>query len=199
MFTQLDYQSKIPSPNNVQPNFMAVIALTVQGCVDSQSLLDQFSSLFDIDVAVGDQLDKIAVWVGGNRSLPEALPPSGITELNDTEFRLLLFALIAANYWDGTVPGIYSIWGIVFSGNTFDVLVQDNQDMTMFIVITATTFGPVVLALIAYGYFDLKPAGVGMLGYWQPSIPDTPVFGWGVENSTIAGWGVGCWIEPLEV
>ena len=194
-----DYLGLITSEHNQRPKFMAMVKAMCQGSADNQFILSQFPFLFNLDQAVGDQLDIIGNWVGASRQLKAPLPPSGITVLSDADYRTLLKAVIAANYWDGTVPGIYSIWASVFAGNVFDVLVEDYQDMSMLIVLLATDLGTVALALLINGYFDLRPAGVLMRGYYVPSVPGQPVFGWGIESATIKGWGEGVWVERLTV
>jgi hypothetical protein len=85
----------------------------------------------------------------------------------------------------------------VFAGQPFQILIGDQQDMSMFFVFINPALSTLVLALITGGYFDLRPAGVLMRGYFKPSIPGTPVFGWGIENATVAGWGHGAWVAPL--
>jgi len=193
------YLGLITSQHNQKPNFMATVAAEVQPFVDLQATLFSLLGIFNVNTATGDRLDKVGVWVGASRYLNEPVGPNNITVLQDSDYRTLLQAVIAANNWDGTVPGMYSIWAQVFAGQTYEVLIQDNQDMTMFVVILATTFSVVVLALLTNGYFDLRPAGVMMLGYYQPSVSGQPVFGFGAENSQISGWGTGVWIEPLAV
>lgn len=194
-----DYEALITSEHNQRPNYMAMIDATTQGAVDSQNLLSTFSSLFDVDLAVGQQLDMVGTWVGATRDLTIALPPTGITQLTDGDFRTLLYAVIAANFWTGNVPGIYDIWATVFATNPVTVLVQDNQDMTMFVVLVTNFFSNVVLALIVNGYFNLCPAGVNFLGFYQPSAANEPVFGLGVNNSTIGGLGYGYIVEPITI
>lgn len=194
-----DYLALITSEHNQQPDFMAWVLTLCQPSADNQFQLDLLmTSLMDLNLAVGDQLDIWGEYVGASRNLKAPLPPSGITVLADPDYRSLIKAVIAQNHWDGTVPGIYDIWGQVF-GNELEVLVGDNQDMSMFIVIIATTLSTVALALLINGYFDLRPAGVYMRGYFTPSVPGQPVFGWGIESATIKGWGEGVWIEPLTV
>jgi len=194
-----NYTSLITSQHNDKPNYMGVIGILVQPGVDKQNVMGSLPGLLDLDAAVGDQLDKLGQWIGASRNLKQPLPPSGITTLGDSDYRLLLQAIVALNNWDGTVPGMYDIWSVVFSGSTFDILIQDNQDMTMFVVILASTFSTVAMALLTNGYFDLRPAGVRMKGYYQPSVPGQPVFGWGVQNDNIAGWGTGVWVQPIVV
>jgi hypothetical protein len=55
----------------------------------------------------------------------------------------------------------------------------------------------VTLALFTGGYLNLRPAGVGINNYYLPTVPDIPVFGFDVENSSISGFDVGAWVAPL--
>jgi hypothetical protein len=190
------YLALVTSEHNQRPKYMATLSLYLQPMVDLQNLLNSFAGLFDIDFAVGQQLDFIGQWVGASRQLKQTI--NGISVLDDNTYRILLKAVIALNHWDGTVPGAYAIWAIVFATEGYDILIQDNQDMSMFFVFVTATLSTIVLALIINGYFDLRPAGVLMRGYFMPSVPGTPVFGFGIENDTVAGWGHGAWIAPLD-
>lgn len=186
-----DYISLIPSANRNKPKFVAMISLLVSWSVDTQALLGNFAALFNLDLAVGQQLDFIGLWVGITRGAS-----GSDLVLDDQTYRTLLKAVIAINHWNGTVPGIYAIWDTVFD-NSITVLVQDNQDMSMFIVFTQQAFTPAELVLLHDGAFDLRPAGVKMLGYFQPSAVGFPVFGLDVENASISGLNVGYIVEPL--
>lgn len=180
-----DYLNLVTSEHNQKPKFMAMMAVDVQGYVDNQALCATFPALFDLDLAVGQQLEFVGAWVGLSRN-----------GFDDATYRTFLKLQIALNHWDGTVPGIYSIWETVFSG-AVQVLVQDNQDMTMFIVFVAQPFTSAEIALINTGIFDLRPAGVGMLGHFMPSVAGFPVFACDVETSAMAGFDVGYCVEPL--
>lgn len=191
-----DYLGLVISQHNQKPKFMAWLAVLIQPFVDNINVLSTFPQLFDIDLAVGQQLDFIGNNVNASRQLKQTI--NGTSQLDDSTFRLLLKAVIALNHWDGTVPGAYAIWAIVFAGQPFQILIQDNQDMSMFFVFINPVLSTLVLAMITNGYFDLRPAGVLMRGYFMPSVPGIPVFGWGIENDTVAGWGHGAWIAPLH-
>ena len=69
--------------------------------------------------------------------------------------------------------------------------------MTMTIALLGPVPDAVTKALLANGYFDLRPAGVAVTGYFTTSIAGVPLFGFGTENSSIAGWGVGAWLTPI--
>jgi len=221
LLTATDYTSLVTSEHNKRPNFMAMIAQDVQGYVDTINLLRSFSTLFDIDQARGQQLDMIGVWIGISRNILIPLSgvyfafnttslgfnqgtwfgigdsTSGVTTLSDGDYLILLKAKIASNHWNGTIPGAYAIWAIVFQFQGFILLIQDGQDMTMAIIIIGTVTSAVTLSLITNGYIALRPAGVQISGYYQNTVANFPVFGFGIENSTIAGFNDGAWVAKI--
>lgn len=193
--TDNQYTGLITSEHNQQPNYMAMVALLTQPMVDNQNALAMFAALFNIYTAVGEQLDFLGQWIGASRFLTTDI--DGTNELNDADYRLLLEAVIAANHWDGTVPGAYAIWAVVFAQQLFQIFIQDNQDMTMFYVFIAASLTTVVKALLLDGYLTLVPAGVKLLGYFEPSVPGVPMFGFDAENATVSGFDVGAFVVPI--
>lgn len=213
-----DYTSLITSEHQSAPNFMAMVSVLAQWAVDRRNMLASIPGLFDIDSAVGQQLDWIGQWVGATRQLSVPLtgvyfsfdtasvgfdqgtwlgpfdPTTGLVSLPDSSYRLLLYATIAANNWDGTVPGAYTAWNTIFEPLGYQILIQDNQDMTMEVVLLGPTPDAVTLALFTGGYLNLRPAGVGITNYFLPSVPSAPVFGMDAENSSISGFDVGGWV-----
>jgi hypothetical protein len=189
-----DYLAKIPSQHRQQPKFLAMVSLFVQTFIDNQNLWAQIPAYFNLNTAAQYALpetnfvfDWIGKWVG--------VPRSG---LSDADYAVILKLQIAVNHWDGTVPGIYAIWNVVF-GSAVEVLVQDNQDMSMFVtfVTLPPSFNTAVRALLISGQFDLRRPGVKMLGHFEPSSAGHPVFGLDVENDSISGIGVGYFVEPV--
>jgi Protein of unknown function (DUF2612) len=170
---------------------MALVAALCQGSVDQQNQLLNFSDIFDINEAVGDQLDKLGAWVGVSRNLNQVI--LGVSTLPDTQYAVFLKLFIAMNSWDGTVPGIYTIWDTLFAPQG-SILVQDNQDMSMAIVFQNPPTDLLTLAILTQGYWLLRPAGVLMVGFFEPSVPGDPLFGFDVENSTISGFDVGAFV-----
>jgi hypothetical protein len=216
-----DYTSLITSEHADKPNFMAMVSLLAQWAVDRRNLLASIPGLYDIDTAVGQQLDRVGEWVGISRNLSLPLtgvyfsfdtaglgfdqgtwqgpfdPTTGLVALPDDQYRILLYATIAANNWDGTVPGAYVAWSTVFAPLGYSILIADNQNMTMDVVLVGPAPDAVTLALFTGGYLNLRPAGVGISNYYLPTVPDTPVFGFDAENSGISGFDVGAWVAPL--
>lgn len=222
MVAQLsDYTSLITSEHNDKPKFMAMVSLLGQWAVDRRNMLASIPALYDIDNAVGQQLDRVGEWVGISRNLALPLtdvyfsfdtvglgfdegtwlgpfdPTTGLVSLPDGQYRILLYATIAANNWDGTVPGAYTAWNTVFAPLGYSILIQDNQDMTMDIALVGPAPDAITLALFTGGYLNLRPAGVGITTYYLPSIPGGPLFGFDVENTAIAGFDVGAWALAL--
>ena len=206
-----------------KPNFVATVALFVQGMADLQCTLADMPGLFDLDVAVGDQLDKTGQWIGLTRrvAVPDAVdffsfdaaglgfdegvwfsPFSVVTDfvtLDDPHYRTLLRAKVVANHWDGSIPGAYAAWETLFGGTGFTVAIQDLGHMRMGMLLLAPSLpvDDVTLALFSGGYLDLRPAGVMVEFYMVPTAAGAPYFGFDVESPTIAGFDVGAWGELL--
>jgi hypothetical protein len=215
-----DYTSLITSEHQSAPRYMAMVSLLAQWAVDRRSLLASIPELYDIDTAVGQQLDRVGEWVGVSRKLSLPLtgvyfsfdaaglgfdqgtwlgpfdPTSGLVSLPDDQYRILLYATIAANNWDGTVPTAYTAWNTIFAPLGYSILIEDNQNMTMDVVLVGPSPDAVTLALFTGGYLNLRPAGVGINNYYLPSVPGSPVFGMDVETASIAGFDVGGWVIP---
>lgn len=216
-----DYTSLITSEHQSAPKYMAMVSLLAQWGVDRRNVLASIPGLFDVDNAVGQQLDWTGQWIGQSRNLKVPLtgvyfsfdtagvgfdqgtwfgpfnPTTGIVSLPDDSYRTLLYATIAANNWDGTVPGAYSAWNTIFQPLGYQILIQDNQDMSMDIALIGPTPDAVTLALFTGGYLNLRPAGVLLNTYYTQSVPNAPVFGFDIENSSISGFDVGAWAVPV--
>lgn len=216
-----NYTGLITSRHSNKAKFVATVALGVQGYADAQAVLNSMVDEFDIDHAVGVQLDAIGVRVGASRYLQEPLtnvyfsldtpglgldqgtwlgpfdPTTGLVALPDDTYRLLLKAVIAANQWDGTIPGAYVVYQQLFDALGAQIIIFDNQDMTMTIGYVGAPPSAVVRALLTGGLLALKPATVGIRGYVTPSVPGTPFFGLDCQNDVIAGLDTGSWAVPV--
>lgn len=216
--TDQDYLNLITSEYRDQPDFTAMISADVGLPVQVQALLASMIPLFDVDAAVGNQLDIIGQWVGITRnvSIPiegvyfswdgdytvgweygtwqPSQAPTNITVLPDDAYRTLIKAKIAANQWDGTTDGAYAIWDSLFT--TFKILIQDNQNMSYDLAVVGGIVDSLTLALITGGYIPLKPEGVRVNAYYV-SVDDNPVFGWDVESDLLGGWNEGSWVREL--
>ncbi|QLL11692.1 DUF2612 domain-containing protein [Pseudomonas chlororaphis] len=215
MATIKDYTGKITSEHSDKPKYMAMVEAVSQCFLDTNSTASSLSSVFDLDDAVGVQLDDIGLWVGISRNVRTPLtgvyfsldvsglgfdqgvwqgpfdPDSGVTRLDDDTYRLLIRARIGANRWDGTMEQSKEILDLVFSDGTF-AFIQDNQDMTMTIGVAGVSPSALELALLTGGYIPIKPQSVGV-DYYIISTEEGPLFGFDAENQYIAGFDQGSW------
>jgi len=176
-----NYLDLMTSEHVGQEKYAAFLSIFLQGQVDLLNLYSTMPQLFDLDVAVGDQLDAVGVRVGISRLVTTPIvgkyfawdtdfvgwdqgvwqaptdPDTGIVRLSDEAYRTLIRAKIAANHWDGTVPGAYEVWAVAYGDGMLTM--QDNQDMTTVVTWVGPPPDAVTIALMS-GEIMLKPAGV---------------------------------------
>lgn len=204
-----------------QPRFTALVAVLTQPLVDAQALLASLPAAFDVDTAVGVQLDAVGLWVGITRVLRVPLsgvyfawgvegvgwtqgiwkgpydPASGLTSLPDDVFRRLIKARIAANAWNGSIPGAYDVWESAFADTGSIIMIQDNQDMSMVVGIAGMRPDAVTQALLMGNYIPLKPEGV-RVSWYAVTQDGGPLMAWGCHADGLAGWGAGRWPTVLR-
>lgn len=210
------YLNRITSEHNQQPNYIAFLTAILQPLADSIAALEQMLESFDLETAVGVQLDMIGQWIGRTRFLTVPItgvywtyntgpgynigiykgpfdPVSGLVALPDMQYRLYLEAVAAANQWDGTIPGAYAAYALLFEGTPFEVLIYDWQDMSMTFALLGAVPDALTQALFTGGYLSLRPDGVRVRDYIVPAVPG-PVFGYaGSGDPNIAGYNVGAY------
>ncbi|ALX12063.1 hypothetical protein P350_11165 [Burkholderia cepacia JBK9] len=215
-----DYTALITSEHRSLPRFSAVLGALVQPLVDQMNLITSMPSKFDLDVAVGDQLDTIGVWVGVSRRIRTPLtgvyfsfdiaglgfdqgawkgpfdPDTGLTILDDDTYRLVIRAKIGANHWDGTLEQSAAILNSIFGAGTH-VYIEDHQDMSMTIGIAGKVPPATFLALLSGGYIPLKPEGVRVNYTIVTTVDGSPLFGFDMSNQLVAGFDVGAWGRPV--
>ncbi len=213
------YQALVTSQYQEQPDFQAIIALSVAISVQIQSLLESMIALFDLSQnPVGNQLDILGQWAGVSRILENPYSdiffewdglssqgwdfgiwqspdsPSAIVSLPDDIYLTLIEAKIAANSWNGTTEGAYAIWDILFPYTT--LLIQDFQDMSFAIAIVGQVPDSLTLALLTGGILPLKPEGVLISEYIIP-VNTGPLFAWDADSTALQGWDTGSWGQEL--
>ncbi len=213
-----EYLDLITSQFRQQTKYITMLSADLSPVLQVQDLLKSMIPLFDLDQAIGDQLDTLGKWVGISRNVAipitnvyfswdadytlgwdygtwqPSLAPASVTSLPDDAYRTLIRAKIAANNWDGTTDGAYAIWEDIFPTTT--ILIQDNQDMTYELAVVGGSIDSLTLALITGGYIPLKPEGVKVSVYFV-SIDSNPIFGWDLESTLIQGWDEGSWAREF--
>ena len=222
MKTVNDYLPLITTEHKGKPKFEATVKVAVAPACVIQNELAKFLPAFDIDTAIGRQLDTLGIWIGRARRISTPLtgiyftwdetadtgwdsgvwkgpydPDSGLVDLPDDSYRLLLRAKIAANSWDGSIPNAYAVWESVFPGSSISI--QDNQDMSMSIGISNQILSAVDRELLVNGYIPLKPQGV-RVNYYAVLPTEGKIFAWDVEESdAFSWWDSGLWATELTV
>jgi len=205
-----DYIKLITSEHK-KPKFQALVSL-LTGAIDANTqLINAMPALFDVDIAIGQQLDFVGQWIGFSRYIHPAINNAffslddvnlgldfgylaglydvgGVTVLDDPTYRQLLYAKIALNNWDGSIPNGLAELQLAFPNNT--IVIVDNNDMSMLIGITGVTT-PLIRGLLVRGYFDIRPAGVNITAYIAPLPATIPFFGLDYQNSLISGLDTG--------
>lgn len=184
MATIDDYLNLIPSENANQPAFRATLTALLERALSAHDALSQLTAAFDLDTAVGAQLDIVGLWIGVSRNLTVPIaspyfsfdiptlgfdegiwyspfnPLSQIIQLPDSVYRVLLRTKVLCNQWDGSAEQMRAIWAQVFTGIAVtECYLQDNQNMTMDAVVVGP-IPPVLKQLILNGGIPFKPAGV---------------------------------------
>jgi hypothetical protein len=150
------YLSRITSEHKTIPRFMSLVEARLKIFADLYDCFGTFDAAFDLDAAVGGQLDIIGEYVGVKRLLTFQ-PKSASALLPDVYYRLLIKARISLNKWDGTTDGIRKIWNEVFPD--YSITIADNQDMSL--VVRIYGFRSLLeMEIIQYGYIAPKPMGV---------------------------------------
>lgn len=187
------YTELITNYHATKPLFLTHVDLSTRPMIDVSNTLSGLITAFDIDHAVGVQLDTLGLWIGRSRVVSQPIsgvyfswdtdglgydqgvwqgpydPDSGYTSLSDDTYRIILKAKIAINNWNGQNDSLPPILDTALAGSGISMQIVDNQDMTISVwVFPETDISSVSLELIAaikQGYLTVKAAGV-----WAGSI-----------------------------
>jgi hypothetical protein len=186
-----DWTSLVTSEHILQPNFNTMIADTVQPFGDIRATSNSIYTYFVLATATQQQLELIANLMGVQRIIRIGI---GNYTLSDNELKITIKLKIASNNWDGTTSSAYAIWTLLFGTQMF--YIQDNGDFTMSVIIT--TAGALILGTLGTlmnvnpTLFLAHPGAVRVR--YIGTNNGLPMFGWGIANSTVAGWGTGKWV-----
>jgi hypothetical protein len=166
------------------PNFLSWLTAPLLIMDGVTQCLANFDAAFDLDIAVGPQLDVLGQLIGQSRTVGFQPSDSVSPTLTDPTYLLLLRARVAQNSWDGTIDSLQGIWQTLFPGGT--IAIEDSQNMTATILLTGA-FSSILQDLITNGYIVPRPAGV----QYTYNFSTLPAFGFDVSNAYIAGFDVG--------
>lgn len=144
-----DYAGLITPWQSTKARFVATVRASVAPFCDAQAVTASLPAAFDIDLAIGAQLDIVGQWVGRTRFVPTPIPSvfftldndtlgfdqgywdgpydsaAGVSRLSDDDYRRLLFAKVIANSWDGTADGAVAILRSYFIDPATQVFIND--------------------------------------------------------------------------
>lgn len=173
------YLNLVTSQHQNKPNFISFLSSALNKIDDGISASNSISSSFDINSALGSQLDTLGQVIGQLRNI--GVPLTGTSSiLDDDHYRLVLRAKIARNNWNGTIGQIYNIWNNAFPGSALQII--DNQDMTMQAVVTNLTDN-LSTELVTAGLIIPKPLGVTLIIIADTDISESNYFG-----ALVTGW-----------
>ena len=219
------YTELISNYHASKPLFFQHIDLSTRPLIDVNASLDNLVTAFDIDNAVGKQLDILGEWIGRTRIVSQPIsgvyfswdtdglgldqgvwqgpydPDSGFTSLSDDTYRIILKAKIAINNWNGQNGTLPDILDNVLAGSGVSMQVVDNQDMSISILILPEIeFANVSLELISaikQGYLTVKAAGVRVKEMVMPS-DGSRLFAFDTDTQYLAGFDQGSWDEVVN-
>lgn len=181
-----EYLKLITSEYAEQPNFNAYVSAFLNSIQSASECIASFDQIFNLENAVGDQLDQLGQLVGLTRELP-IVDPDIPAVLDDEYFRIVIQARIRANFWDGTIGQLNELISATFPDAAFNII--DGQDMTMQITMINPTASMQLIALMFNGYIIPKPSGVKT----NFTVIDKPLFGWDSDTSFVKGWDLASW------
>ena len=181
-----EYRKLLTSEYRHSPKLKDWLLWLLNDGTDYSTFIQVFVNAFDLDVAVGQQLDIIGRYAGVSRLLN--FQPSGGDSplLNDDTYRFLIKATIVKNTWRGNVEDLYSAWKILFPKIPL-FQIQDLQDMT-FNVIIGGDFSALETELITNGYIVPKPEGVRIRLMTITSLAGYPLFSYDLDTLYYSGY-----------
>lgn len=215
------YTGLVTSQHADKPKFISTVTTSCQPLADLSDLYSRIPQLYDVDVAVGQQLDVVGQWVGVSRELDAPLagvyfafdtidvgfdqgvwlgpydPVSGLVSLPDDFYRVVIKARILNNHWNGSKEDAYTLANAIFSILGFSLFMEDHSDLTINLgLVGASTPSAMVQALLTSGKFDVKPATIRIVNYLYSSAPG-PMFAFDINNSTFGGFDQGSWATVI--
>ncbi|WP_220788884.1 DUF2612 domain-containing protein, partial [Klebsiella aerogenes] len=149
------YTDRISNYHAGKPKFFAHVDLSTRPLIDISQTMTGMISAFDIDTAVGKQLDILGEWIGRKRRVSTPIsgvyfswdteklgwdqgmwqgpfdPDDGYLDLSDEVYRLVLKVKIAINHWNGQNDTLPDILDSALVGSGIRMAIIDNQDMSI--------------------------------------------------------------------
>jgi hypothetical protein len=191
-----EYTRLIPPFHSQRPKFMATVASEVSAPVQVGVTAEDLPRAFDLDEAIGAQLDVVGQWVGRGRFVPYPLDTFWFT-LDDPIRGLNMGvwyghydAKIALNEWDGTNAAMHNVLRAYYNDPDISpgslAFMDDKGDKSATFAIAGTHPPPIVLAMLAWPSLEMDVGGV-LMRTRLSSTDGMPLFGFDVDNDYVSG------------
>lgn len=214
------YTELIAGAHFEKPRFTEWVYTLTEILAEQRRRIKKLISDFDLDTAVGNQLDAVGVRVGISRYLPITLTGiyfafddvdgkgfdygvwkgrydegTSTATLDDETYRNVIRARIRMNHFSGKnedLQGFVADIARAFGIDPSKFFVRDNQDMTVQVGMNRADVPPIVWELLTRRIIDVIAAGVGM-----DFVSNQTYFGLDMETAVIGGMDDGNWY-PFE-
>lgn len=156
------YLNLITSEYATKPKFKAWVDVLLTPFLDSINLNDSIKKSFDLNTAVGVQLDTLGKILVQSRQMNFQPTDGSSPILNDYYYRMILKAKVIKNQWKGTITDFYTFWNVLFEGQPLQIYLIDNQEMKPAIVVWSSQVTPMVQDFLSHNLIVPKPAGLGL-------------------------------------
>lgn len=193
------YRKLLTSEYKTRPRLTSWLLWLLSEGLTYNSVLNELLEAFNLDTAVGQQLDTLGKIAGVGRTL-SFYPSDGSGPVMDDEtYRLVIKARLIQNLWKGTLDELYSAWGVLFPG--IDLQIQDLQtqgpgDAMTYNVVISGDFTSLMRELIVNGYIVPKPEGVRINNLLITDTTGKPLFAYDLNDADFSGY-TAHWAEPL--
>jgi hypothetical protein len=172
------YLSLITSEHNQQPNFMALVGVLAGAMADCVAAMASIPPAFNLQTAIGAQLDIIGLWVGQPRIVPYILIPGffGFSALQTG-----LPEGLALTFGDLRNPSIGGVWYGLGEAATGNTQLNDAQYRTVLVARIVRNQSNGTLSDIEQGLLDIFGAACSVIDNGGlniaiiVSVPITPV------------------------
>lgn len=156
------YLDLVTSEHSTKPKYMAWLSVLLTPLIDAIKLNEDVKKAFDLNTAIGAQLNIIGKWLEQPRQVGFQPTDGSSSILSDNYYRIVLKAKVVKNQWKGTISNFYSFWNVLFKGQPLQIYLVDNQNMEPVAIIWSSSVDQMMQDLIANNYIVPKPAGLGL-------------------------------------
>ena len=181
-----DYISYITPKHRNKTKYIAWLTASLRMVIDAQNLLSVLYTYFNIDAAIGTQLNTLGVILNTPRLLPFQ-PSNGVSAImDDVTYRIVLKAQVAKTQFHGKIQELYTLFYNVLGNTGLYFCAQDNQDMTISVIVYGATTS-IIQDLINNGMIIPKSGGVNLV----TTITANKIFAFDMETTIFGGFDEG--------